>query len=410
MKYKILISAYCMDPFRGSEPGVGWNWAFEISKLNRFDVFVITQKKNKKSIEKFIRNKNTKINFIYYDLPNSFWFLKKKWILAEDKFSYIYYTFWQLGAFLKIKKINLIHKFYKIHHITIGSVRLPSFMGLINSNLILGPLGGGENIKYTLRQRFGFKGILKSIMRDFANLYVKISPLMLLTFFTTKTIYVRTQQTKNLIPKIFHKKIKMLNEVPLLNNYKINYKKNYRKNFTKFKILFVGRLYYGKGVDLVLDTFKKISLSNKDVSLTILGDGSERDRFVEISKSLSIFQKIIWIKKIKKKKMNEFYQQHDLLFFPSYYDSGGNVLYEASYNMLPVAVLDTGAANYLFLKNKKNQSVSILQSRSEIIDKFEKNISLIIKNRKLRYSLQKKNKTNLSNHLIYKKIKKIYNF
>jgi glycosyltransferase involved in cell wall biosynthesis len=108
--------------------------------------------------------------------------------------------------------------------------------------------------------------------------------------------------------------------------------------------------------------------------------------------------------------MNEFYQQHDLLFFPSYYDSGGNVLYEASYNMLPVAVLDTGAANYLFLKNKKNQSVSILQSRSEIIDKFEKNISLIIKNRKLRYSLQKKNKTNLSNHLIYKKIKKIYNF
>ena len=405
-KYKILISAYSTNPFRGSEPATGWKWPIGISKINRFNVSVITQKKNKISINKFLQNKNTKINFIYYDLPYYFRFLKKKWFLAEHKFSYFYYTFWQFGAFLHAKKINSLHKFDIIHQITIGGVRLPSFMGLINSHFILGPLGGGENIKLALRKQFGIKGFLKSIIRDLSNLYVKIDPLMLMTFFTAKSIYARTRETKNLIPKIFHGKTKILNEVPLLNNNKINYK----KNFNKFKILFVGRLIYWKGVDLVLETFKKIYLSNKNISLTIIGDGSEKKRFLKISNALGISNKIKWVNKINYKKMNEMYQQHDLFFFPSYHDAGGYVIHEASYNQLPVAALDTAAANYLLHKNKKYQLVSILQSRSEIINKFCYNINLLIKNKKLRYGIGLQNKKNLNDHLLSKKIKTVYNF
>ena len=49
-------------------------------------------------------------------------------------------------------------------------------------------------------------------------------------------------------------KTKILNEVPILNNNKINHKKNLKK----FKILFVGRLLYWKGLDLVLETFKAL--------------------------------------------------------------------------------------------------------------------------------------------------------
>ena len=157
-KYKILISAYSTNPFRGSEPAAGWKWPIGISKINRFNVSVITQKKNKILINKFLQDKNTKINFIYYDLPYYFGFLKKKWWMTEHKFSYFYYIFWQLGTFLQIKKINSLHKFDIIHQITIGGVRLPSFMGLINSHFILGPLGGGENIKLALRKQFGIKG------------------------------------------------------------------------------------------------------------------------------------------------------------------------------------------------------------------------------------------------------------
>ena len=44
-KYKILLSAYSVNPFSGSEPAAGWKWPIEISKISRFNVSVITQKK-----------------------------------------------------------------------------------------------------------------------------------------------------------------------------------------------------------------------------------------------------------------------------------------------------------------------------------------------------------------------------
>ena len=56
-KYKILVSAYSANPYSGSEPAAGWKWPIGISKNNKFNVSVITQKKNKKLIEKFLKKK-----------------------------------------------------------------------------------------------------------------------------------------------------------------------------------------------------------------------------------------------------------------------------------------------------------------------------------------------------------------
>ena len=45
--YRILLSAYACQPYRGSEEGVGWNWALEL--INRgHEVWVLTQSNSKK--------------------------------------------------------------------------------------------------------------------------------------------------------------------------------------------------------------------------------------------------------------------------------------------------------------------------------------------------------------------------
>ena len=75
---KILLSAYACEPNKGSEPGVGWNWAINLTKLGH-DVTVLTRKNNKSSINKMIKkNKLKSIKFEYYDLPNWLIFIKKK--------------------------------------------------------------------------------------------------------------------------------------------------------------------------------------------------------------------------------------------------------------------------------------------------------------------------------------------
>ena len=47
---KILLSAYACQPNKGSEPGIGWNWATELVKLGH-DVWVLTRSDNKPVID-----------------------------------------------------------------------------------------------------------------------------------------------------------------------------------------------------------------------------------------------------------------------------------------------------------------------------------------------------------------------
>lgn len=61
---KILISAFSCLPNRGSEPGVGWNWAV-LAAEEGYDVTVLTRTKCKKKIEPAIPEEVKKI----YILP-----------------------------------------------------------------------------------------------------------------------------------------------------------------------------------------------------------------------------------------------------------------------------------------------------------------------------------------------------
>ena len=42
---KILLSAYACEPYKGSEPDVGFQWALTLSKLGH-EVHVLTKKSN----------------------------------------------------------------------------------------------------------------------------------------------------------------------------------------------------------------------------------------------------------------------------------------------------------------------------------------------------------------------------
>ena len=46
---KILLVAFSCQPGKGSEPGVGWNWAVQAAKTQ--DVWVLTRSKMKKYVE-----------------------------------------------------------------------------------------------------------------------------------------------------------------------------------------------------------------------------------------------------------------------------------------------------------------------------------------------------------------------
>ena len=75
----ILATAYAMNPYKGSEDGMGWNFVCQIARFNQ--IIAITRENNRASVERYMAEHPSElynnIQFYYFDLPYWLRFWKK---------------------------------------------------------------------------------------------------------------------------------------------------------------------------------------------------------------------------------------------------------------------------------------------------------------------------------------------
>src|SRR5215207_5807638 len=149
---KILISAYACEPNKGSEPGVGWNWARQAARFHQ--VWVITRKNNQSAIESELsRNPVSNLNLVYHDLPKWARFWKR-----GSRGVHLHYLLWQLTALRKVQRLHREVEFDAGHHVTFVSFRFPSCLCSLGIPFIWGPLAGGERVPFRFYSVVGFRG------------------------------------------------------------------------------------------------------------------------------------------------------------------------------------------------------------------------------------------------------------
>ena len=175
---KIFISAYACEPYKGSEPGIGWSFVNELSKYH--EVHVLTRLNNQESIEQHNTNN---IKFHYYDVPKwlSFW--------KKGKRGYqTYYYIWQILAYFKYKNFVNSSDFNIVHHLTFGANWMPSLFMMCKPKTIWGPVGSEDTYKpvlKTLPTRIKLKEAFRSTVKIFFNY---IEPFRWMTLFKSDLI------------------------------------------------------------------------------------------------------------------------------------------------------------------------------------------------------------------------------
>lgn len=369
---KILLSAYACEPDKGSEPGVGWNWANEIAKL-KHSVVVLTRKNNRKSIESFyLHNKKpNNLNFIYYDVP--------KWIAWWKKGGRgvrLYYFLWQVGAFFVARSEHRHLKFEQVQHITFVSLRQPSFMGLLGIPFIFGPLAGGDKAPMSLRKGFSLFGKLRDRLRDLANFLVRYDPWMHLSFSTADKILVTSLESKKLVPSVYRSKVSL----QLAIGVKVDGKstidnKATRKPGESLRLLYVGRFDYLKGLSLALKALH-IASQQVDMALTFVGSGPEKGRLESMVIDLSLSDRVTWVDWVPQTQLAEIYRAHDVFVFPSLRDSGGMVVLEAMAEGLPVICLNLGGPGVITTKDCGFCIEAIDRSEVDVVEALSEALKL----------------------------------
>ena len=183
-------------------------------------------------------------------------------------------------------------KFDRVHHITFGNIRQPSFLGNLGIPFDFGPVGGGERAPWRLRVGYGWRGYFTDALRDLANVLIRIDPIVRRTFKQTERIYVTSEQTLSLLPLKYQKKAIVQLAIGLNSDEMTNFLKPNLKNeigVNNFRVLYVGRLLYWKGMHLGIPAFARLLKKFSNAQMTIVGSGPDEKRCRTMAEKLGIY-------------------------------------------------------------------------------------------------------------------------
>lgn len=327
----ILVTAYDVNPYKGSESATGWNFIVQIARFNH--VVAVTRQNNRADIERYIKQEgidDSRMHFYYYDLP-----LWARWWKRKSRGSSIYFYLWQmfLPFFVKSNQI----RFDFAHGLNFHSDSCPCFLWVFEKPFIWGPISHHEKIprgyiwkRYQLldyiedRLRWGVKKVQWSL-----DLFLRI------TCLRANRIFVgHSAVSKRLLID--------LPKTVLFNQVAAEECESFVRDSSKqFEVLFVGRFVPLKAPDIAIKAFALFldQCHPKNVTLKLVGRGGLGESMRKLISDLHIEKYVQIVDWVDKGDLNNIYKQASLFLFPSH-EGAGMVVAEALSYGLPIVCFD----------------------------------------------------------------------
>jgi glycosyltransferase involved in cell wall biosynthesis len=342
----ILVTTYAVNPYKGSEDGMGWNFILQIARYQK--VIAITRVNNGPHIAKYMEEYPSElyqnIQFLYYDLPYWMRFWKK-----GGRGAMLYYWMWQRGMVSFIKK-QTIH-FDLVHNVNFHNDWTPSFLWKLRKPFIWGPIGHHPEIPKIYNQQHGWKDKLKDLATwAIKNYFWKISSALKKTVSNADHIFCMNSSVVDVLPQIKGK----YSIMPSVATENISFRTTNKKE--GFHIISAGRFVPLKGFDLTIRSFATFyhsleKTTNKStITLTLVGSGPEKEAYKKLCSELNITENVKFIKWIERNELLKLYQESHAFLFPSH-EGAGMVVAEALSFGLPVICLDNSGPGE-FITNK----------------------------------------------------------
>lgn len=330
----IIATTYAVNPYKGSEDAMGWNYVTQIARFNK--VIAVTRENNQPDIERYMRafpsDEYTNIEFLYFDLPYWMRFWKR-----GSRGALIYFYLWQMSVPNFIKGSGVVYDI--AHNLNFHNDWTPTFLWKLNKPLVWGPVGHHPAIpKQFIKNIYG----LKPYLIDQAKWGVK-KAFWNCGFFLKKSgkCSDKVLCMNSSVNKVLHLEP---SKVITINSVCSEDHDEERIISDKFTALFVGRFVPLKGADVAVKAFAqfyhKLSTENKlKAEFVLIGKGPEEERLRSIIREY----KVDGVVKIKlwmaRSELKQFYRKASVFLFPSHEGAGMVVPEALSYGM-PVMSFD----------------------------------------------------------------------
>jgi glycosyltransferase involved in cell wall biosynthesis len=350
---KILISAFACHPstssgFEGEEKilgagesVLGWNLVKQISR--RHDVWVITQRRNRKGVERAVsQGEMAGVQFHYTDFPGwprALWY--------HQVSLHFYYYFWQIRAYLLARRLHRWFRFDAAHHITFANYWMPSFIGaFLPIPFIWGPMGGGQRTPKGFLPEYPLSGKLEDLERGVSQwIGRKLLWSRRRCMKRARAILVCNQDTKIKFPAKYQGKIHFF-PVTGIGIEDVAPASAIRASSGVLQVLTTGRLVFWKNFAESIKAFAVFSRDFPESRFTIVGEGPEGQRLRDLVTGLGVQDKVQFVPWLPQKELWAKMRASHVFLYPSLREGGGAVVIEAMASGLPVICLDSAGPGF----------------------------------------------------------------
>ena len=338
----ILITAYAVNPYKGSEDGSGWNFISQAARNNK--VVAITRKNNRPAIDKFLkeepRDHFKNLSFLYFDLPYWMRFWKRK-----NRGALLYFYLWQFAIVGFIKKQTLNYNI--VHNLNFHNDWTPTFLYKLNTPLVWGPMEHHPSIpEQFIKPVYGTEAWLRDRLASWVkNTMRRYNPVMKKGLGKTKIAIAGHSGVIKKFPLMPETIIEMS-----LVGAELPSESNHPKN-SKFTFISVGRFVPLKGFDVTIKSFalfaNRLPEANRNkVRLLLVGSGSLKGYLENLIRELGVSDLVEIIEWIPRSELMKLYQNAHVFLFPSH-EGAGMVVVEALSFGLPVVCFNNNGPGEL---------------------------------------------------------------
>ncbi|OON67229.1 glycosyltransferase family 4 protein [Hymenobacter sp. CRA2] len=327
----VLMTAYAVNPYKGSEDATGWNLILQAARTHR--VVAVTRENNQPPIERYLLAHpelawvREQVEFRYFDLPA--W---TRWWKKGPLLSVLYFYLWQLGLALWLWRrppaVDLVH------NLNFHSDWTPSFLWLLRRPLVWGPIGHHAPIPASHLRPHGRRAycqdrLLSLVKRGFWRLdpFLRLTrrrARRVLCVNSTVAPQLRLRPGKFEIVPAVAVDLPATAPRPATNGI--------------FTVMIAGRMVPLKGFDVVVQAFGRFyhrlgPSQQRNVRLLLIGSGPEEARLRQLVTAQGLDLCTEHRPWLERAELLTLYGRASVFFFPSHEGAGMVVLEAQSYGV-----------------------------------------------------------------------------
>lgn len=338
---KILISAYACDPYRGSEPGVGWTAVCRIAR--KHEVWVLADDHNREGWERGAKDgiipANVRVRF-----------LRKNKVFLENRFLAHIQSWLRYAAFNRLI-LNAAQEWHDeigfdlCHQVTIAAWRMPSPLWQLPIPFVWGPIGGAGYIPPAFRSMLSAQARAFERARDFNSSLMLRSKAFQDCIRRTAFVFAANEETELLLRPQRGQRPMVRLPIASIPLEKAEQFRRPEQNDTRgpLRLFAGGNLEGRKAVSLALRALVKVKAAGVDFHYTLAGGGPEVPSLRKLCTALGLNDCVEFHPGYRGDDYIAALQRSHVYFLPSFRESTPVTLLEAYLAGCYPVVADTSA-------------------------------------------------------------------